>query len=223
MAAWYSRNHPLAATKEELSGIAGYSEDLEASRAEARRLLKEAGAENLEILFNNRGVDQPYKVVGTWLVDQWKQVGITAEQQVNPSPVFYDILRKTGEFDVSIDFNCQSVINPIADISFYVPGTGSDWSRSDDPEIVALYDEILRAPTADEQRKLIRKMEKLILDERAIKFITLWWYKINPHRSYVEGLEDRAVALPGAAAGPRLAGRQGVTCQRAGPPAPRKS
>ncbi|HKK30147.1 MAG TPA: ABC transporter substrate-binding protein, partial [Alphaproteobacteria bacterium] len=39
--------HPLAATKEELQQIPGYWPDLEKSREEARRLLKEAGYENL--------------------------------------------------------------------------------------------------------------------------------------------------------------------------------
>jgi peptide/nickel transport system substrate-binding protein len=180
-------NHPLAASPEELEQIAGYGKDLEANREEARRLLKEAGAEGIQILFNNRGVDQPYKVVGTWLVDQWKQVGIEAEQQVNPSPVFYDILRKTKEFDVSIDFNCQSVINPIADISFFMPGGGSDHTQSDYPEVAALYEQILRAATKEEQYKLIREYERQVLDEKGIRFITLWWYKINPHRSYVKG------------------------------------
>jgi peptide/nickel transport system substrate-binding protein len=38
---------PLAATKEELQKIAGFSPDIEKSRAEAKRLLKEAGAEGL--------------------------------------------------------------------------------------------------------------------------------------------------------------------------------
>src|SRR5579864_6617733 len=38
---------PLAATKEELEKMAGYWPDIEKSRAEARRLLKEAGQENL--------------------------------------------------------------------------------------------------------------------------------------------------------------------------------
>ena len=39
---------PLAATKEELHKMAGYWPDIEKSRAEARRLLKEAGAEGLK-------------------------------------------------------------------------------------------------------------------------------------------------------------------------------
>ena len=72
---------------------------------------------NLEIDYNNRDVDQPYKVVGTWLIDQWKKIGVKVKQTVRPTPQFYATLRKKGDFDVSIDFNCQSVINPIADVS----------------------------------------------------------------------------------------------------------
>ena len=54
----------------------GYGRDIQASRAgSASRLLKEAGQENLKFTLHNRGVDQPYKVVGTWLIDQWKQIG----------------------------------------------------------------------------------------------------------------------------------------------------
>src|SRR5262245_27616466 len=40
--------HPLAASKEELSQIAGYWPDIKKSREEAKRLLKEAGAEGLK-------------------------------------------------------------------------------------------------------------------------------------------------------------------------------
>jgi len=179
--------HPLAATEEELTQLAGYSHDLEASRAEARRLLKEAGAEHLKFTFNNRGVDQPYRVVGTWLVDQWKQIGLEVDQQVNPSPVFYDILRKTGDFDVSIDFNCQSVINPIADVSKFLPSAGNNYANFEDAEIEAVYDKLARAGTVEEQRKLMRQYEKMVLSDKATQAITLWWYKINPYRSYVKG------------------------------------
>ena len=181
-------NHPLAATEEELTQIAGYGKDLEANRAEARKLLEEAGVDlSKTYIFNNRGVDQPYKVVGTWLVDQWKQVGLNFEQQVNPSAAFYDILRKTHEFDVSIDFNCQSVINPIADVSFFVPGGSQNHSGVEDADLVALYDKLSKAATQEEQRGLMRDYEKQVLDEKATQFITLWWYKINPYRSYVKG------------------------------------
>ena len=181
-------NHPLAASEDELKQFAGYSEDIEASREQARALLKEAGVEEgTKLIFNNRGVDQPYRVVGTWLVDQWRQIGLDVEMQVNPSPVFYDNLRNTRDYDVSIDFNCQSVINPIADVSFFIPGGGSNHSGYKNPKAVELYEELSKAASEDEQRKIMREYEKLVLDEDASQWITLWWYKINPYRSYVKG------------------------------------
>jgi len=179
--------HPLAATKEELVKLTGYGEDIEANRAEARRLLKEAGQEGLSFTLNNRAVDQPYKVVGTWLIDQWKKVGMNVTQQVNPSPVFYDILRKKKNFDVSIDFNCQSVINPIADVTKFLGSAGNNYGNYDDPVLEAIYAKLERAETQEEQRKLMREFETRALGDQALIGVTLWWYKINAYRSYVKG------------------------------------
>ena len=67
---------PLAPTKAELEKIAGFWPDIDKSRAEAKRLLKEAGAEGLTFELINRNVDQPYKYLGTWLIDQWGKIGL---------------------------------------------------------------------------------------------------------------------------------------------------
>ncbi len=180
--------HPLAATKAELLKLTGYNPDMAVSRAEARRLLKEAGVkEGFTFDFSNRGVDQPYKVVGTWLVGQWKKIGLVAKQRVQPSGPFYNTLRKTGDFDVSIDFNCQSVINPIADVTKFLGSSGSNYGHYDDPVLEKIYDRLLRAETASDQRKIMREYENRAINEMAHLGITLWWYKINPHRSYVKG------------------------------------
>ena len=179
--------HPLAATNAELEQLAGYGRDLEASRAEARALLEEAGATDLTIDYNNRGVDQPYKVVGTWLIDQWANIGVKAEQHVRPSPQFYAVLRNSHEFDVSIDFNCQSVVNPIADVTKFLGSAGNNYAQYEDQVLEDLYVKLAQAPTADEQRTIMREYERRALDEQAHLGVTLWWYKINPHRSYVKG------------------------------------
>ena len=179
-------NHPLAATKEELMKLPGFGTDVKANREKAKKLLKEAGASDLKLVFNNRGVDQPYKVVGTWLIDQWKQIGVTAEQQVNPSPVFYDKLRKKHDFDVSIDFNCQSVVNPIADVTKFLGSAGNNYGGYKDEKLEEIYDRLLRAETEADQRKIMREYETRAMDQAHL-IPTLWWYKINPHRSYVKG------------------------------------
>jgi peptide/nickel transport system substrate-binding protein len=180
-------NHPLAATKEELVKLKGYGEDIKANRAEAQALLKAAGATGLSVDFNNRGVDQPYKVVGTWVIDEWKKIGLKTKQRVQPSPQFYATLRKKKDFDVSIDFNCQSVINPIADITKFLGSAGNNYGQYEDQELEDLYTKILKSGSEAEQRTLIRKYEQIALSDKAHSAITLWWYKINPHRSYVKG------------------------------------
>src|SRR6516165_8218161 len=76
---------PLAATKTELETLAGYWPDIDKSRAEARRLLKEAGAEGLAFELLNRNIDQPYKFVGTWLIDEWSKIGLRVNQRVVPT------------------------------------------------------------------------------------------------------------------------------------------
>ncbi len=180
-------NHPLAATKEELLKLKGYGEDIEASRAEAKKLLADAGQTDLTLDFSNRGVDQPYKVVGTWLVDQWRKVGVNANQRVQPSGPFYDSLRKKKDFDVSIDFNCQSVINPVADITKFLGGSGNNYAQFEDQQLDDIYTQIAKEGDADRLRSLVRDFETRALSDTATGIVTLWWYKINPHRSYVKG------------------------------------
>ena len=93
---------PLAATKEELQQLAGYWPDIEKSRAEARRLLKEAGAEGLTFELLNRNVDQPYKYVGTWVIDEWSKIGVKVTQQVVPTGPLVEAMR-SGDFDVAVE------------------------------------------------------------------------------------------------------------------------
>ncbi|NQV99586.1 MAG: hypothetical protein HQ483_07800, partial [Rhodospirillales bacterium] len=109
------------------------------------------------------------------------------DQQVNPTPVFYDVLRKKKTFDVSLDFNCQSVINPIADITKFLGSSGNNYGSYEDQPLEDIYNKILQSGDEAEQRRLIRDYETRALSDEARIMISLWWYKINPHRSYMKG------------------------------------
>src|SRR5439155_21671799 len=100
---------PLAASKEELQQLAGYWPDIEKSRAEAKRLLKEAGAEGLTFELLNRNVDQPYKFNALWVIDEWSKIGLKVTQRVVPTAPFGEALRR-GEFETVLDGNCQNVV-----------------------------------------------------------------------------------------------------------------
>src|SRR5262249_5358142 len=113
---------PLAATKEELQQLAGYWPDIEKSRAEAKRLLKDAGAENLSFEMLNRDVDQPYKYIGILAVDEWSKIGVKVTQKFLPTGPWIETMR-TNNFAVTMEANCQSIVNPPLDVAKYLPYT----------------------------------------------------------------------------------------------------
>ena len=181
---------PLAATKEELQKLAGYGPDIEKSRAEARRLLKEAGAENLSFELLNRNVDQPYKYVGTWLIDQWNKVGLKVTQKMAPTGLWFEGMRK-GEFEVVVEAPGYGIVNPTIDIQKFLPASvaGENYARYDDKKAVDLYDKLLHETDAAKQRTVMRELETYMLDTQAHAMFVLWWHRIVPYRAYVKGFK----------------------------------
>jgi peptide/nickel transport system substrate-binding protein len=179
---------PLAATKEELQQLAGFWPDIEKSRAEAKRLLKEAGAENLTFEMLNRDVDQPFKYVGTFVIDEWSKIGLKVTQKVVPTGPWFEGMR-TGNFDVTMEANCQSVVNPVLDVSKYLPYTvfTENYGGYEDPAEIELYDKMLHEPDPAKQRALMREFEKYVVDTQAHELPLTFWYRIVPYRSYVKG------------------------------------
>jgi peptide/nickel transport system substrate-binding protein len=177
---------PLAADKEELQDIAGFSLDIDKSRAEAKRLLKEAGAEGLTFELLNRNVDQPYKYNGTWVIDEWSKIGLHVTQRVVPTGPWFDAMRN-GSFDVVLAGNCQSVVNPLLDAQRYLPSYAANYGQFDDQREIDLYDKMLRETDAAKQRTLMRGFEKHVLDTEAHEIFLLWWYRMVPYHAYVKG------------------------------------
>jgi peptide/nickel transport system substrate-binding protein len=179
---------PLAATKEELAQVAGFWPDIEKSRAEARRLLKEAGAEGLSFELLNRGVDQPYKYVGIWLIDEWSKIGLHVTQRVLPTGPELEALR-SGNFQIVLGANCHGVPNPLMDVQPYLPHSvyTANYGQYEDQAEVDLYKKMLRETDFAKQRALMREFEKYVLDDEAHEIWVLWWNRIIPYQAYVKG------------------------------------
>ena len=183
--------HPLAATPEELRDMAGYWPNLAQSRAEARRLLREAGVpDDFTFKLLIRDVDQPHKIVGLWLITQWRSIGLNAEPWVRPTEAYFKTLRsRTTEYAVGVDFNCETVVNPLLDVSKFISDdrSGKNWANYQDRGLDELFEKMNHTVDVAEQRRLMRQFEKRVLDEQAHMLITLWWYRIVPHRASVRG------------------------------------
>jgi len=179
---------PLAAKKEELEGIAGFWPDIDKSRTEARRLMQEAGAEGLSFELLNRDLDQPFKYLGTWLVDQWSKVGLKVTQRIVPVGPWFEAMRHEN-FDVTLEGNCQSVINPVLDVQKYLPRSvfTENYGNFEDQREIDLYQKMLHETDPAKQREAVRNFEKFVLDEQAHELFVLWQHRIVPHRSYLKG------------------------------------
>jgi len=179
---------PLAPTKEELEKIAGYWPDIEKSRAEAKRLLKEAGAEGLTFEMLNRNVDQPYMYNGTWVIDQWAKIGIKATQRVVPTGPWFATFR-SGDFTVGLAGNCQGVVNPPIDVETYLPRSVNqrNFGYYEDPQLLDVHEKLLREADLQKQRALMYQYAKRVMDDEAHFAFLLWWNRLVPLHSYVKG------------------------------------
>jgi peptide/nickel transport system substrate-binding protein len=180
--------HPLAAGKQELEQLAGYWPEIDKSRAEARRLLKEAGAEGLGFELLNRNVDQPYKYNGSWVVDEWSKIGLKVTQKVVPTGPWFETMR-AGNFEVAVYGNCQSVVNPLIDVQRYLPYTveAQNFGFYDDQPEIELYGEMLAETDPARQRAMMRRFETHVLDDEAHAIFLLWWHRSVLYRAYVKG------------------------------------
>jgi peptide/nickel transport system substrate-binding protein len=179
----------FATPPDELAKLAGYGRDINKSRAEARRLLKEAGAENLSFTFKNRGIPMPYQPVAIWLIDQWRQVGLNVKQEVVEAAAYYGQVLRPGNFEVAMDFQCGYIVEPDLDIYKFISTdkNPANYGFYTDRKLDELYEKQGRAADPEERKKLIRDFEKRLLDEEAHYLMTLQWHRIVPHSSKVHG------------------------------------
>jgi peptide/nickel transport system substrate-binding protein len=177
---------PWATPTDELVKLAGYGRDINAARAEARRLLKEAGAENLTFTLTNRAVPQPYEPVGIWLIDQWRQVGVTVKQVVLETAQWLQN-QKNGDFEVSTNAPCNSIVEPDMDLHWFLTTSPVNFSRHKDTVMDDLYTRQSRAQDPEERKKLLRAFEKRLYDEEVHFIHTFQWQRIVPHLAKVRG------------------------------------
>jgi peptide/nickel transport system substrate-binding protein len=178
---------PYATPPEELEKLAGYGRDIEKNRAEARRLLKEAGVpDGFSFTFKNRGIEHPYAKLGIWLIDQWKQIGITVKQETIEASAYHPMLKR-GDFEVTMDFQCGFIVEPDLDLPRFLSTSDANYGKHKDTVIDDLYSQQGRATDIETRKKILRQFEKRLLDDEAHVIYTLQWHRIIAHNAKMKG------------------------------------
>jgi peptide/nickel transport system substrate-binding protein len=177
----------MATPEAELVTIPGFSRDIAVARAEARRLLDEAGVHDLKLTVTVRDIPMPHYAGADLLADSWRQIGVETMQDRRN---IWDWQKEVDarQFDVALDFSGDFYDDPTIQMTKYVSHDLSpvNYSYSTDRFLDALF--IGQAVTTDprQRAKMVRDFERHALSE-AYTVPLLWWNRIVATSAKLKG------------------------------------
>jgi peptide/nickel transport system substrate-binding protein len=162
---------PYARSTEDLRGLPGFGTDMEARREKAKALLAEAGVPDLKLTFVNR---PPYAALGVFLIDQWRRIGVAADQTTPNNEAFF-AAQRSGDFDATLDAIAEFSEDPalwFARLRSYKDNP-RNLARVNDPAFDDLYEKQLRASDESARRAIVGDIEAHLLDEAYM--LPLFW------------------------------------------------
>jgi peptide/nickel transport system substrate-binding protein len=170
----------------ELEKIPGFWRDAEKSRAEAKRLLAEAGYPNgFKTVLKNRNVKLPYQDLAVYVIQEWRKIGIEVENRPLETATWFADGRDTGSFELILAPTVEFMDDPDQFLNRYVTGAPQNWSRFSDPAIDDLYSRQSRTVDPAERKKVVIELQKRLL-EQAYYMPGLWWTRRVVHLSKVK-------------------------------------
>ncbi|MGZ8229850.1 MAG: ABC transporter substrate-binding protein [Burkholderiales bacterium] len=172
--------YELAASEKELLSYPGFSKDVNASRAQARKLLQEAGHPNPTFTLTNRNVAMPYTPVGVFLIDQWRQMGVNVKHEQLETKLYLAAQqRDKPTFDAALDFNCDFMDEPNLQLLKYLSHDRSsiNYAQQTDRTLDDLFDKQSGQLDKKKRYAILRDFERRALEE-AYTIPTIWWHRI---------------------------------------------
>ncbi|MBM3220076.1 MAG: ABC transporter substrate-binding protein [Candidatus Rokubacteria bacterium] len=170
----------------ELEKFPGFGRDAEKNRAEARKLLAEAGYPNgFKTVLTNRNVRLPYQDWAVYVIQEWRKIGVEAENRPVETAAWYTALRDTGNFEVGVQATVEYADDPDQFLNRYTTGASSNYGRFSDPVLDDLFARQARSIDPAERKKLVHEMQRRVLDQ-AYYAPGLWWTRRVVHLSKVK-------------------------------------
>jgi peptide/nickel transport system substrate-binding protein len=176
----------FAMSDAEITKLIGSGKDIEAARKEARRLLREAGVpEGFKVTIAN---DNSHEAVAIWLIDQWRMIGLNAEQVIREEGPHYDVIRK-GDFDICMAPMADFMDDPSIQLGRHISAdkTGANYGGYIDRVLDDLFEKQDRSTSPAERKKLVTQFEKRVLDEMAYFLPVPWNQRIVAHSAKMKG------------------------------------
>jgi peptide/nickel transport system substrate-binding protein len=153
-------------TPAELERFPGFGHDMDRNRGEAKKLLAEAGYPNgLKFVLKNRNVKLPYQDFAVFYIQEWKKVGIDADNRPLETAAWFADGRDTGNFEAIVSPHVDFMDEPDLSLVGFLTGSAANWGRVSDPRLDDLYDRQSRTLDKAERKKLVNEFEKIVLEK----------------------------------------------------------
>jgi peptide/nickel transport system substrate-binding protein len=169
----------------ELERLPGFWRDAEKSRAEAKKLLAEAGYPNgLKIVMKNRNVKLPYQDLAVFAIQEWRKIGLEVENRpVETAAWFADLA--SASFELMIGPTVEFMDDPDQFLNRYTTGAPQNYGRFTDPAVDDLFSRQARALDPAERKKLVLAIQQRVI-ENAYYMPGLWWTRNVVHWAKVK-------------------------------------
>src|SRR5881296_1579208 len=175
-----------AMSEGELQKLPGFGKDMEKNRAEAKRLLAEAGYPNgFKVVLKNRNIKIPYQDFAVFVIQEWRKIGVEAEHRPLETAAWFADGRDTASFELIINGTFNYMDDPDLFLERYTTGDPNNWGRFSDPRIDDLFARQTRALDPSERKRLVNELEKIVL-ENAYHIPGLWWARSMVHWAKVK-------------------------------------
>jgi peptide/nickel transport system substrate-binding protein len=184
--------YEYALAPDELAKLPGFWPDIDKARAEAKRLLAEAGVSHLKVKLVNRNVAEPYTPAGIYLIDQWRRIGVEAEHTQLETKLYFDAAAQ-GNFDVLVEFISDFADDPSAQFDRFLTADRSpqSTSRHHDTRLNDLFDQQAGSIDPAQRRTITDEFQKYELTQ-AYSSPLLWWQRIIVLNKKIKGWENQA-------------------------------
>jgi peptide/nickel transport system substrate-binding protein len=169
----------------ELEKLPGFWRDVEKSRAEAKKLLAEAGYPNgLKVVMKNRNVKLPYQDLAVFAIQEWRKIGLEVENRPLETAAWFADLN-SGSFELMIGPTVEFMDDPDQFLNRYTTGAPQNYGRFSDPVVDDLFSRQARALDTAERRKLVLALQQRVI-ENAYYMPGLWWTRNVLHWTKVK-------------------------------------
>jgi peptide/nickel transport system substrate-binding protein len=170
----------------ELEKLPGFGREADKNRAEAKKLLTEAGYPNgFKVVLKNRNVKLPYQDFAVFVIQEWRKIGVEAENRPLETAAFIADGRDNGNFELIVSATVEYIDDPDVFLRRYTTGDPGNLGRYSDPILDDLFARQTRALEPAERKKLIMDLQKRVL-EQAYYMPGLWWTRNVVHWAKVK-------------------------------------